>query len=656
VTVKWYQDQTTADLIYGYNANGWLTNRFTQTGTGSNTDGYATTYTYDAAGNLTQINYPAGTASVTNQYDALNRLTNRLDGLGQTRYLHAVLGNGQRAFTEDGPWSSDQVTVTNRYGLRAALAIAQPTGQFLATNAWDAAGRWSAVGGTAGTFTYAYPATGVVALPAAVTLPGGGYITNQYDALGRLTRTELRTSGGSILNAYGYQYNSAYQRTLIGRTNTALSSYNGYVTAEYDTAGQLTKAWTYQLDGTPVTSQKWSYGYDPAQNLNKRTNNTTVETFAVNALNQLTSIPDSTPAYDRRGNLVTRAFSGNQTWTYTYDHENRLTSVATDNYYTPEGYRFKVEFVYDAQGRLRFKRNYIWSGGGWYGSGGETRYLYDGMLLLQERDGGNVPLVSYTRGRDLSGTLDGAGGIGGLLARSHGYSSGTWANHNFYHSDGNGNATALVNSGGTLQASYIYDPYGRYVSASGTLASTNVMRFSSKPWGAFHGSATSGLYYYGHRFYDPHLQRWLSRDPIREEGGVGLYVHVNNSPMSYIDPWGTQFRWPFTKGGTITPPAFTFAGPWSLVVVTLEFDAFGTCSAKTCEYERLLFRYDEVGEIEKTSRDVGCCDPCPALNIDSQPTGAYPSFWPDTPEGRPPRNPSIPLDPRKRKGHRWGGG
>jgi YD repeat-containing protein len=103
VTEKWYQGQSTADLLYSYNANGWLAWRFTRTGSGANTNGYFTTYTYDAVGNLLTVTYPAGTASITNQYDALDRLTNRLDGLGQTRYSYAVLGNGQRTFTEDGP-------------------------------------------------------------------------------------------------------------------------------------------------------------------------------------------------------------------------------------------------------------------------------------------------------------------------------------------------------------------------------------------------------------------------------------------------------------------------------------------------------------------------------------------------------------------------
>lgn len=50
--------------------------------------------------------------------------------------------------------------------------------------------------------------------------------------------------------------------------------------------------------------------------------------------------------------------------------------------------------------------------------GKTTRYLYDGMRAIQERDGNNTPAVRYTRGNDLSGSIEGAGGIGGLLARS----------------------------------------------------------------------------------------------------------------------------------------------------------------------------------------------------------------------------------------------
>jgi hypothetical protein len=193
--------------------------------------GQTESFRRDAVGNLTNVAYPGGTPSITNWFDALNRLTSRLDGLGTTVYTYAMLGNGQRTFTEDGPWANDEVTVTNRYGLRAGLRLAQPSGAFVVTNAWDAAGRWWVVGGTAGTFTYAYPAGSAGALPVSLTLPGGNYITNAYDALARLTRTELRTSAGAILNAHGYQYNLAHQRTLLGRTTSAYPTWNGYLRA-----------------------------------------------------------------------------------------------------------------------------------------------------------------------------------------------------------------------------------------------------------------------------------------------------------------------------------------------------------------------------------------------------------------------------------------
>ncbi len=176
-----------------------------------------------------------------------------------------------------------------------------------------------------------------------------------------------------------------------------------------------------------------------------------------------------------------------------------------------------------------------WRGGGSGGwtLAGETRYLYDGMNIVQERDGANTPVVNYTRGKDFSGGLDGAGGIGGLLARSHGYAGGNWTTHNFYHADGNGNITCLVDASQAMAASYKYDPYGHVLGSSGTLAAANVMRFSSKPV-----HPNSGMYYYGYRFYDPNTQRWLNRDPIGERGGVNLYGFVHNDPLSKRDRFG----------------------------------------------------------------------------------------------------------------------
>ena len=69
-------------------------------------------------------------------------------------------------------------------------------------------------------------------------------------------------------------------------------------------------------------------------------------------------------------------------------------------------------------------------------------------------------------------------------------STGTWSTHNFYHVDGSGNVTYLLNTSQDLAASYKYDPFGRTLSMSGPLAAANVYRFSSKEH-----HYNSGLYY-----------------------------------------------------------------------------------------------------------------------------------------------------------------
>jgi RHS repeat-associated protein len=84
-----------------------------------------------------------------------------------------------------------------------------------------------------------------------------------------------------------------------------------------------------------------------------------------------------------------------------------------------------------------------------------------------------------------------------------------------------------------MVASYRYDAFGNTTSKSGTLADANVYRFSSKE---FH--VISGMYYYGYRFYDPNLQRWINRDPIGEKGGLNLYGIVGNNPITKIDALG----------------------------------------------------------------------------------------------------------------------
>src|SRR5438094_1883669 len=275
----------------------------------------------------------------------------------------------------------------------------------------------------------------------------------------------------------------------------------------------------------------WSVGfwtYFDYNSIRQRTaltnaNNGTVTTLIVDSKNQLTSVGGSSCTYDNNGNLT---FSSRNGVTYSYDDENQLISAETAT-------NWRTEWVYDGRGRVRVRKEYTWNSGWVLNS--ETRYLYDGMRVIQERNSGNTPTVSYTRGIDLRATFEGAGGIGGLLARSSGYSSGSWSTHHFYHADGGGNVTYMVDGSQAMVASYRYDPFGNTISSSGTQASANVYRFSSKEI-----YVNTGIYYYGYRFYDPNLQRWPNRDPIGEDGGQNLYAFVANNPVGKVDAFGHQ--------------------------------------------------------------------------------------------------------------------
>jgi RHS repeat-associated protein len=190
--------------------------------------------------------------------------------------------------------------------------------------------------------------------------------------------------------------------------------------------------------------------------------------------------------------------------------------------------------------RARIRKEYYWyTDYEVWALSGEVRYLYDGRRVIQERNSGNTPTVTYTRGPDLSGSFEGAGGIGGLLARSHGYSgsTGAWSTHHYYHADGGGNITAMADNHATtaaLSASYRYDPFGRTLSQSGTMAAANLYRFSSKE---IH--AQSGMYGYGFRFYDPTLQRWLNRRSWSDHSnlliGSGMTSIQPSKPGTWLD-------------------------------------------------------------------------------------------------------------------------
>ncbi len=86
-----------------------------------------------------------------------------------------------------------------------------------------------------------------------------------------------------------------------------------------------------------------------------------------------------------------------------------------------------------------------------------------------------------------------------------------------------------------MQAHYTYDAFGNTVSQCGAMAAVFRFRFSSK-----YLDDETGLYYYGYRFYDPALGRWLSRDPIEELGALNLNSFCLNDSLCKFDYLGLE--------------------------------------------------------------------------------------------------------------------
>lgn len=155
----------------------------------------------------------------------------------------------------------------------------------------------------------------------------------------------------------------------------------------------------------------------------------------------------------------------------------------------------RLLFTYDYMGHRVTKTVSTWTGSTLVAAT-TNRFTYDGWNMISESKvnglGSNVS--SYVWGLDLSGTLQGSGGIGGLLAAT-GVASNTLV---LYGYDASGNVSVLLETNGTMVAHYEYDPYGNALVAEGSAAKANTYRFSTK-----YSDDETGLYYYGLRFCAP---------------------------------------------------------------------------------------------------------------------------------------------------------
>ena len=437
------------------------------------------------------------------------------------------------------------------------------------------------------TYEYAYDASGQLAKQ---TSTAGEEYNYEYDSLGRLIRsneyndgefeqrtehiydTSNRLTKQSWYNAGGVTTMSyAYSTTtgLLSSLNATVQNSSIPVTYTYQGANQLrskaigsvmTKAYNYcyNEDGGYRASLPDYVNYrDSSSNL----------------------IYGDNCHYDSNGRLVKILDSGSSTTTraiYGYDQQGQLTSA------TVGGTRYT--YTYDTAGNIQSKKvgstttNYTYGNSAWrdlltaynggsitYSGGNPTKY-YDGSTFTWTQ--GRRLATAKVGSTNISYTYDMAGvrssktvgsttydftTLSGLVTRQTGggktidfvYDENNqplamkYNNTLYYYVlNAQGDVVRIVDGSRSVVASYTYDPWGKIISSSGTLADINPLRYR----GYYYDSET-GFYYLQSRYYDPEIGRFINADSYASTDATGLlstnmFAYCENDPVNKSDPTG----------------------------------------------------------------------------------------------------------------------
>ncbi|RYC66959.1 RHS repeat-associated core domain-containing protein [Spirosoma sordidisoli] len=471
-----YADGSTK--AFAYDANQLLTSR-------TDSKGVLTQYRYDKLNRLTERVYPGNlsdrftydavgrilsavnaNATVTYSYDALGRLTKEdLNGKAST-YEHNTAAKTSKKNYPSGTqlvWQLDN---------RGRLTDIQESGSSLVSFQYDVANQQTGLRFRNGVTT-AY----------------------RYDKMGNLTN--MVTTPNTIAN-YTYRYDEADKRISTERlhqpTRSEQYSYDNLFQVNSFATGQYTNG-----SLTPSTTQQFTY--DALGNRLSVKENALTKTYAVNNLNQYISINvngvNAPPSYDRAGNLLK-----DETNTYSYDYENRLTGIQSSS--------GTVTYKYDALGR-RVSRTV---------GGTETLYVYDQDNIVEQYTGSAVRSFMYGSALDQI-----------LVAK---VGAATY----FYHTDDLNSAQALTDATGALAEYYTYDPFGtphifNPANVEITTSAINTLLYKGREY-----DFLTKTYNYRFREMNPTLGRFTQRDPLEYLDGLNCYAYVNNNVINNTDPMG----------------------------------------------------------------------------------------------------------------------
>ncbi len=315
----------------------------------------------------------------------------------------------------------------------------------------------------------------------------------------------------TTIASFSYTYDANYN--ITGRTYPSGSS-----TYTYDNYDRLTEASTPQGTYTYTYNSRSNRTSLHFVNTGSTVDETTTYSYTiddrlssytvVNNLNQQT-IRTASFTYDDAGNLTQKQIIENgqtYTTTYTYFDDNRIKTVTLPD-------TTVISFTYFADGTRATKTTATeW-----------ITYHYAGGLVKEVHHNKNDHQIinftlHYQPGRII-----------------HQPSQGTETTY-YTITDSSGTIYKLLDTQGSVVASYDYDPYGLMTSNS---APTIYMPIGYA--GTYNDSET-GLLYASSRYYDPTTGRFTTKDTYRGELTSPIsqnrYIYCHNNPITFADPSG----------------------------------------------------------------------------------------------------------------------